>query len=1128
MIIKRTPAKKSLAVIVALALFASAPMSAWSQTQFAASRAASGNGLLGGVGAIGAYTPGMVAVTASVVLPNLSLKSPTFVPNAVSLLQPAAERVAAQPLAVEAHPVIGLLNALQAKGVVLPETLSTRQDAAQLRIAAEALPEGSARQNMIVMANAISAANGAGGGQAFDGGAAKPAAVPAGRRGSPSSPAVREVAEKPANPADLEVGVQDLRFVPAPARLPESTAKIAAVDSQIVGQANALEAIQFGLQMRGDHYNLFVSGPEGSGRETALRHILPGVAASMPTPNDLVAATNFADKDNPVILEVPAGRGVFFTKMIKKFVAALEQILPEQLESGEIGAAKRQIITRLQEAAAQRKESFQAEVKTITLAGGVFTVEFLADSSGEGRMTIGLALMHGGKMVDPEKVDELIASGAFTRDQFEAAQKERNQKFPAVVEKFKAMMAQNNKEMEAAQEQIAQLEKRAVESIILSVARPLLAAVVPEPKASPEMAALEEEYQAWSADFNARVSAVDVEGFGVVFMTNGGDLSVAFTKDGQPLDRAVVAELMKKGLTTAKFAEIQAALSKAVKPLLTEFKAKDQEFGAREKTLAQSQPKAVLTEEQLKAASYVQTLLKVAIANHHIFMGKSAASDEDGEEAPGQKPPDAEDFFVATALSDNRETKGAPVVWVKNPTYDTLFGEADDNRRTTLIPGLGVMKGGAPGGPSLKGGLIHKANGGFIVIDAMDALREPGVWQALMAVARNGEAEIVEDGVRGLMLGKGATHHVPAKVKIVLIGSPSLRMLLAQHDPIFETNFQSLAEFEPTMPASEESLAGYVQFFKNSVVKIAADLKQEGKDLTAGAMSALIEQGARFCDSNKKLTAQFGALYGLIREATFSAQGAGHSEVGREDVDAALKAKENREEVYGRRMREYYEAGVFKVLTSGAVVGQVNGLAVQGRLGILARVTASAFAGKKGVLAIDQVANLLGRSAIKATASIGGALAAEVGGNLMQKVEIHIAFEQTYGGLDGDSASQTEYIASLSALSGVPIKQNLAITGSLDQLINTQAIGGANEKIEGFFALCKHRGLTGDQGVIIPRTNVADLQLSPEIVQAVREGKFHIYAVDNVRQAAELLTGVSYKALIEKARAGAKALAKGN
>ncbi len=468
MIIEKTAARKSLAVTLALALFVSAPMSAWSQTQ-GARVVTPVTGNLGVIGTIGTYTPGMSVITAPITLPNLSLTAPSFTPNiapvvqamtTVSPIQTHAVQTGVQPLAVEAHPVIGVINALQAKGVLLPETMSTREDAAKLIIAAQAMPEGTAKQNMITMAAAINAANNAGSssqlGQIYDAAKARAeeeAPVKAGDWRSVVSrllpaPLAKLVAKKaakvpvpqPVNPEDFAVKIADMHYAPSTTELPESTAKIPASDKQVVGQDGALKAIKFGLQMPGRHYNLFVAGPDGSGRETALRHMLPEIASKMPTPGDRVAVTNFDEKENPITLVLETGRGPAFVKGVRKFVNTLKQILPEALNSGEVGQVKQQVIGQVQEAAAQREEAFQAEVKKITLAGGAFGVEFFAQPSGEGRMTIGLTLMHDGQAVDPAKVDEMIAAGKFTKAQFAAATKERDQKFPVVMAKFKAMM----------------------------------------------------------------------------------------------------------------------------------------------------------------------------------------------------------------------------------------------------------------------------------------------------------------------------------------------------------------------------------------------------------------------------------------------------------------------------------------------------------------------------------------------------------------------------------------------------------------------------------------------------------------------------------------------------------------
>ncbi len=689
--------------------------------------------------------------------------------------------------------------------------------------------------------------------------------------------------------------------------------------------------------------------------------------------------------------------------------------------------------------------------------------------------------------------------------------------------------------MSAVAEKIAEMESQAVGTIINQVAQPLLAAVMPETAASPEMSALQDKIEAWSADFEKRVAAIDVEGFGVAFVQQGTKIMVAYTHGGEALSQETVGELMKAGLTPAKFKQIQEALGAAVDPLMKEFKAKNQEFGKAQKELAKSQPKVEPTAEQLKAVSYVKSLLEFSIANHQIFMGKiGSPADEGGEEgikdAPGQKPMDAQDFFEASVLSSNGGKTGAPVVWVKNPTLEKVFGKADDNRRTMLIPGVGLVKGGAPGGPTLEGGAIQQAEGGFLVMDFMDVLRAPGLYQALMSAARSGEAAMVEGGLQGLMMGKTDAYGVPSKVKIVLIGSPSLRMMVERQDPDFAMNFQASADFESTLKVSEESVAGYVQFFKKAVLSLAAELKQDVTELTQSAMSALIEQGARMADSNKKMTAQFGALYGVVREATYWAHEAGRKEVRREDVDMALQTKQDREEVYRRHLLQVYKDNVFVVETTGKKVGQINGLAVMGSFGVPMRITVvpSAAAGAGGIISVDRNAGpeQTGSSFNKALGVVEGFLQNVFASKRAFPARLSISYEQNYGGIDGDSATSTEMYSILSALSGVAIGQNFAVTGSADQFGNVQAIGGVNHKIEGFYELCKARGLTGDQGIVIPLANVADLQLSPEVVQAVKEGKFHIYAVSHVSQGLEILTGVSYSEILSKARANLAAMGK--
>jgi predicted ATP-dependent protease len=463
------------------------------------------------------------------------------------------------------------------------------------------------------------------------------------------------------------------------------------------------------------------------------------------------------------------------------------------------------------------------------------------------------------------------------------------------------------------------------------------------------------------------------------------------------------------------------------------------------------------------------------------------------------------------------------VIWEENPTYERLFGAADGNQRSMIIPGVGMVKTEGPGGPTFKTGSYVKANGGFLVLRAVDVLKNPGVWEALMSAVRTGQAEIADGGFLGMASQQGDIHHLPSKVKIVLIGSPMIQMMLAQHDEDFTSNFSGVANFQSAIRITDEAVEGFLNFLHHAVAGSAGQIMA----LTRDAIGRVLEHAARLADSNRQFTAEFGALHGLLQEATYAAQKAGRSEVRGEDVDSALQAKIDREDVYFKQMSEQVWAKRVRLDTTGSAVGQISGLAVVGsetsRHGVQMRITFVAGPADSGhpagIFSVDQAAGRTGPSFIKALGIEYSFVMNEFGYKKPLNAHIRVSYEQNSGGIDGDSSTSTTMYGILSALSGVPIDQRFAVTGSADQFGNVDPIGGVNEKIEGFFELCDHRGLTGDQGIIIPRTNVVNLQLSPKVAQAIKDGKFHIYAVDTVAQGMEILTGVAYKTIKKKAAA---------
>ncbi|OGR93286.1 MAG: hypothetical protein A2V88_16460 [Elusimicrobia bacterium RBG_16_66_12] len=929
-------------------------------------------------------------------------------------------------------------------------------------------------------------------------------------------------APRAADPKTFELAADQVRYTPDAAKLPESSKDIPNDDKQVVGQDDALKAIRFGLEMKPDHYNLFVAGADGGGRAMAVRRILSEIAPTMKTPNDLVAATNFADKDVPVVLEFAPGKGAAFADGVEGFVENLKERLPARLQSGSAAQKKQALMDKVQAAAAKLQADFDAKIASIRLVGGKFGVHVKASQTSKG-IQIALAVAFAGAPLTQQDVGAKVAAGAFTAAEFAQAQAELAEKKGGILEEYQVMLRASLQMTQKVQGLIEQIDAQAVAAVVTEHANELAQAVVNGPATAADKA-FQKRAQERDAELNEALQLFGRQKFGSFTVAvkagmgqDGPVVAAVPAFEGVPLtDAKAVAALIEAGKFTRKQYEEAAAeiakKAKAIQDKMAEFVAATRK---EQEALQAKKPKA--GPEAHRAVAYIQSMAQFAASNYKIFLGPIKETDDESglKPVPGSRPLDPADFFRVSVLVDNARQKGAPVVFEQNPTYENLFGAADANDRSMIIPSVGLVKTAGPGGPTLKAGAFLKANGGFLVLSAMDALKNPAVWPALMRAVRSGQAEIAEGGLLGVASMKGDIYQVPGKVKVVLIGSPMVQMLLAKHDEDFVANFQSVAQFQPTIKITEEAVGGFLNFLKHAVVGSAGEVL----DMTRGAMGRVLEQAARLADSNKQFTSQFGALYGLLQEATYWAQKSGRDMIQASDVDTALTAKSDREDVHYQRMRELYQKNVFRVDTEGSAVGQINGLAVMGSHGVQMRITFVASPGAPGIVSVDKDAGRTGPDFNKALGNEYGFLMNEFGQKKALRAQIRVSYEQNYGGIDGDSSTSTTLYGILSALSGVPISQKFAVTGSADQFGNVQAIGGVNEKIEGFFALCNHRGLTGDQGVIIPKTNVGNLQLSPEVAQAIKDGRFHIYAVDTVAQGMEILTGVAYQTIKEKAAA---------
>jgi lon-related putative ATP-dependent protease len=454
--------------------------------------------------------------------------------------------------------------------------------------------------------------------------------------------------------------------------------------------------------------------------------------------------------------------------------------------------------------------------------------------------------------------------------------------------------------------------------------------------------------------------------------------------------------------------------------------------------------------------------------------------------------------YRVNVVVDNTAVAGRPVVIETEPTFANLFGTVEARLRGDFQSTSDHTR--------IRAGSLLRANGGFLVLNAFDAVSEPGVWPALKRALRYHRAVIRPRDVLFAISGQ-ALQPMPVEldVKVLMVGDRQIYDLLFEADDEFRKIFKVLADFDSEMPRGQEEVSQFLSL----MAKIIHDEKLP--HLNRAGMAALTEESVRLARSRGKLSARFSDVADVLREAAFLTASAGKRKITAEHVRAAVMAKRERHNLPEEKIKELMLDGVLHVATDGEAVGQVNGLVVYDlgyhAFGLPGRVTARVAPGREGVVNIEREAGLSGPTHDKGVLILAGFLRGAFAGERPLSVDASICFEQSYGGVDGDSASTTEIYAVVSALSGVPIRQDLAVTGSVDQHGRVQAIGGVNEKIEGFFALCQQRGLTGSQGVVIPEANVADLQLDPEIVAAVREGTFHVWAVSSVSEGIELLTG---------------------
>ncbi|MFU8815497.1 MAG: Lon protease family protein [Pseudomonadales bacterium] len=478
-----------------------------------------------------------------------------------------------------------------------------------------------------------------------------------------------------------------------------------------------------------------------------------------------------------------------------------------------------------------------------------------------------------------------------------------------------------------------------------------------------------------------------------------------------------------------------------------------------------------------------------------------------GAAQPDEAP--AKRRYAVNLVVDNGACEGAPLIAEDHPTYQNLIGETEYLAQMgNLVTDFSLIKGGA----------LHRANGGYLMVDARQLLMQPFAWEGLKQVLKSKEIRIEPMGQAYSTIRTAGLEPqpIPLSAKVVLIGDRWLYYRLLELDPEFQEWFRVAADFDDRMPRDREHDLLMAQLL-GTIAR-----QEQLKPVSPDGVARLIEESSRIAAHSGRLSAQVRRTADLMREASYCAKAAGNGLIRAADVQSAIDAREHRASRLRDRMQEEVLENTLLIDTSGSQVGQVNGLSViqlgDYAFGRATRITARVSLGAGKVVDIERETKLGGPLHSKGVLILSGFLTGRYVREQPLSLSASLVFEQSYGGVEGDSAAAGELIALLSAIADAPVEQRLAITGSVNQHGQVQAIGGANQKIEGFFELCSARGLTGDQGVLLPAANVRHLMLREEVVRAVDEGRFHIYAVRTVDEALELMTGRPAGAADERGR----------
>jgi lon-related putative ATP-dependent protease len=663
---------------------------------------------------------------------------------------------------------------------------------------------------------------------------------------------------------------------------------------------------------------------------------------------------------------------------------------------------------------------------------------------------------------------------------------------------------------------------------LVQEARQEIAKVFDDETFEKQKQALIERYQKASIELFEKLEEVaKSEGF-TIQKTPQGIITIPL-KEGKPMSQEEFEQLSdeERKLLEEKSRVLQVKIDETLRKVRALDKQAREELSELERETALTTINPLFEEVSAKYAAYEQIISYLKAVKEDIIKNLSIIKQDRREKGEGldavqllNVSAPQEDFFLRYRINlfvDNRATKGAPVVFETNPTYYNLFGKIEGKAQFGAVTTDFTM---------IKSGAVHRANGGYLVLQAADLFKDPFAWDTLKRTLNNGECRVENIGeqYRTVPTITLKPEPIPVNVKVILIGTPYIYFLLNTYDEDFRKLFKIKVDFDVEMDRTPDNLRNYAAF-------ICHICRSQGLiHFEPSGVARVIEYSSRLAEDKKKLSTRFNDIVEVLYEASAWAAIEGASSVTGEHVEKAISEKVYRSNRIEEKLFSMIERGEILVDTEGKAVGQVNGLSVLDIgdyvFGQPSRITARVYLGDEGVVNIEREAKMSGRVHDKAVMILTGFLGERYAKDMPLTISASIAFEQNYGGIEGDSATCAELIALLSGISGIPVRQDLAITGSLNQHGQVQPVGGTTYKIEGFYHTCRIKGLTGTQGVVIPHQNIDNLMLKPEVVKAVEEGRFHIYSIETIDDAIEIMTGMPAAEFHEKVKASLLAMAK--